>query len=32
MTQYITSFLEVGVVFMFFTVALNIRWGWAWRS
>ena len=29
MTQYITSFLEVGVVFMFFTVALNIRWGWA---
>lgn len=29
MTQYVTSFLEVGVVFMFFTVALNIRWGWA---
>jgi branched-chain amino acid transport system permease protein len=29
MTQYITSFLEVGVVFMFFTIALNIRWGWA---
>jgi branched-chain amino acid transport system permease protein len=29
MTQYVTSFLEVGVVFMFFTIALNIRWGWA---
>lgn len=29
MIQYVTSFLEVGVVFMFFTVALNIRWGWA---
>ena len=26
MTQYVTSFLEVGVVFMFFTIALNIRW------
>jgi branched-chain amino acid transport system permease protein len=29
MTQYVTSFLEVGIVFMFFTIALNIRWGWA---
>lgn len=28
MTQYVTSFLEVGVVFMFATIALNVRWGW----